>query len=372
MSVLASSSLFAAYPVGGYNYRPVVQNQQVQQYQPVVSQVPQIQQAQQVQQGYIPVNQVSRMPQAVAPGRVTGTLPKVGNAYVAAGRKYYQPEGFDRLADSGLYVGLSFGYTYSVNGGMFAEYSSQDKSWFVPGAFQTATFTHNTVLPIQISVGAAINNDIRVDFSYLRYSGMSYPGTVQTSDGGGGFINATVTDGRVSSTATMLNLYYNLDSYTGVLASGSLRPYLGIGLGISTNTISDYLVYDKSFYPEPGVYEGDIPPMGTWTATSDIYAYHSGGTAEQLAYAFEGGVTTELEGGLKLDFFARWANMGRVESSGSIVLTQTQWLATGAMPIGQDGSEQPADYKDVLHYTDWKEGGKLTTLDLGIRLRIQF
>ncbi|MDR1826688.1 MAG: hypothetical protein LBQ49_03270, partial [Rickettsiales bacterium] len=62
---------------------------------------------------YIQVNQIARMPQAAPVGRITGGLPKVGNAYVNAGRKYYQPEGFDRLADSGLYIGLSVGYTYS-------------------------------------------------------------------------------------------------------------------------------------------------------------------------------------------------------------------------------------------------------------------
>ena len=93
-----------------------------------------------------------------------------------------------------------------------------------------------------------------------------------------------------------------------------------------------------------------------------------------MAYGFEGGVTTEMEGGLKIDFFLRWAHLGRVESSGSIVVSQTEWLATGnpSFPIGTEGSEQPADYDSVFHYTDWKEGGDLSTLDIGVRLRIQF
>jgi hypothetical protein len=255
---------------------------------------------------------------------------------------------------------------------MEAEYKDKKNAWFVPGAFKEATFAHETVLPIQVSVGASINNDVRVDFSYLRYSGMKYPGIVQTSNGGGGFFGVTATDGRVSSTSTMLNLYYNLDSYTGTFASGKLRPYVGVGLGISTNTISDYLVYDASFYPEAGVDEGTTPPIGTLTAISDIYAYHSGGTTEQMAYALEGGLTTEMSGGLKIDFFMRWANLGRVESSGSVVVSQTEWLATGAAPIGTDGAEQQANYDSVFHYTDWKEGGDLNAIDMGVRLRMQF
>ena len=353
---------------------PVMANAAYPVYQVPQQQVqyPQYQQYKQTQAAYIPAAQLDRIPQAAPTQRITGSLPRVGNSYTNASRQYYQPETFDRLADSGLYVGLSFGYTSSVGGGMKAEYANEQNAWYVPGAFKEATFEHSTVMPIQISVGASINNNVRVDFSYLRYSDINYPGTVQTSDGAGGYFGVKATDGRVSSTATMLNLYYNLDSYTGLLASGMLRPYVGIGLGISTNTISDYLIYDGSFYPEPNIYDGDVPAIGTLTAISDVYAYHSGGTTEQLAYAFEGGVTTELDGGLKLDFFIRWANLGRVESSGSIVVSQTEWLATGAAPIGQDGAEQPADYDSVFHYTNWKEGGDLVATDMGIRLRLQF
>jgi hypothetical protein len=350
-------------PSPGYYQQP---QPMYQQPQPVVYQQPS------PVRGYIPAYQVARMPQAVPPGRITGALPKVGNAYVNAGRKYYQPEGFDRLADSGLYIGLSLGYTYSLKGGMIAEYQEQPNAWYVPGAFREAGFAKSSVMPLQLSVGAALNNDLRVDFAYLRYSGISYPSSVMISDGGGGFISAGASGGRISSSTTMLNVYYNLDSYTGVLASGSLRPYVGVGLGIGTTTIADYLIYDGNFYPDSSWDVGITPPAGETTAVSDVYAYHSGGTTEQLAYAIELGTTTELDGGLKLDFFVRWANLGRVESSGSIVVTQTEWFATGLEPIGTEGSEMPAPYDTVYHYTNWKEGGQLTAIDLGIRMRIQF
>ena len=187
---------------------------------------------------------------AAAPTRVTGALPRVGTAQSTAGRQYYQPADYDRLADSGLYVGLSAGFTASVMGDMTADYQGEQNSYFVPGAFQAAEFQSDSVIPLQISVGAAINNDVRVDFSYLRYSGISYPDIVQTSDGMGGYIEAQVDGGAITANTTMLNVYYNIDSYTGYLAGGSLRPYIGAGVGISLNTVADYVVYDGTFYSE--------------------------------------------------------------------------------------------------------------------------
>ncbi len=300
---------------------------------------------------------------AAQPTRITGALPHVGSGQTTAGRSYYQPADYDRLADSGLYVGLSVAYTASLMGGMSADYIGEENSFFVPGAFEEADFHSDTMIPLQVSVGAAINNDFRVDFSYLRYSGLAYPTMVRTSDGAGGMIDASVDGGAITSNTTMLNVYYNIDSYTGYLAGGSLRPYIGAGVGISLNTVADYVVYDNTFYSEMdpiGAGAGDL------TGISDIYAYHNGGTTEQLAFMLEGGLTTELDGGIKLDFFVRYANLGRVKTSGSIIVSQTEWLGDGA------GGEYEAPYDSVFHYTNWYESGRLGMVDVGARLRLQF
>ena len=325
-----------------------------------------------VGQQYIPANVIAQNPSAANPTRITGAIPRVGSnaAQTNTMRQYYQPSNYDRLADSGLYFGLSIAYSTSVQGGMQADYMNEFNAWHVPGAFQRANFKADTVLPLQLSVGAAINSDVRVDFSYIRYSGMSYPDMVQTSDGAGGYFDVVATGGAVSSNATMLNLYYNLDSFTGSFVGGGLRPYVGVGLGISTNTIADYLIYDHNFYDEVPL--GAPSPPGKLTAISDIYAYHAGGTRENLAYMFEGGVTTELEGGIKIDFFVRYSGLGKVQSSGSIVVSQTEWLGTGYGVIGDEGAEEPAPYDSVFHYTNWFESGNLASVDLGIRLRLQF
>ena len=314
--------------------------------------------------GYVPSNAAA----AASPNRVTGALPRVGSTNTTAGRSYYQPSDYDRLADSGLYIGLSVAYAASIMGSIGADYTGEENAYYVPGAFKSADYASDTVIPLQISVGAAINNDIRVDFSYLRYSNLEYPDTVQTATGysaaDGAYVAASVDGGAITSNATMLNVYYNIDSYTGYLAGGMLRPYIGAGVGISLNTIADYVVYDGSFYPE--IEDLGFAGQGELTAVSDIYAYHNGGTTEQLTYMLEAGLTTEMESGLKLDFFVRYANLGKVKTSGSVIVSQTEWLGDGA------GGEYEAPYDSVFQYTNWTETGKLSTIDVGARLRLQF
>lgn len=302
---------------------------------------------------------------AVSPNRVTGSLPRVGSSATNAGRQYYQSADYNRLADSGLYIGLSAGYSTMIRGQMSADYAGSENAFLAPGSFAASDFQKDSVIPLQVSVGAAINSDIRVDFSFLRYSGISYADTVQTSTGDG-LTEATVSGGAITSNSTMLNVYYNVDSFTGNLAGGSLRPYVGAGIGLSLNTIADYVVFDNGFYDETGgLGPGSVAP-GYLTAVSDIYAYHNGGTMEQIAFSLEAGVTTAMNDGLKLDFFIRYANLGKVKTSGSIVVSQTDWLSDGA------GDEYEAPYDSVFHYTNWFESGTLSALDVGVRLRLEF
>ena len=302
---------------------------------------------------------------ATNPNRITGSLPRVGSSATNAGRQYYQASDYDRLADSGLYIGLSAGYSAMLKGQMSADYAGESNAFFAPGSFRDSDFNSDTIIPLQISVGAAINSDVRVDFSLLRYSGFSYADTVQTYTGRD-YADAAVSGGAITSNSTMLNVYYNIDSFTGNVMGGQLRPYIGAGVGMALNTIADYVVFDNTFYDETDEMGPGSIPAGGLTAISDVYAYHNGGTMEQLAFQLEGGVTTSMNDGLKLDFFIRYAHLGKVKTSGSIIVTQTEWLSDGA------GSEYEAPYDSVFHYTNWSESGNLSSLDLGIRLRLEF
>ncbi|MBQ6109859.1 MAG: hypothetical protein IJL05_00575 [Alphaproteobacteria bacterium] len=302
---------------------------------------------------------------ATNPNRITGALPRVGSSATNAGRQYYQSADYERLAESGLYIGLSAGYSTMVSGSMSADYAGAKDAFLAPGSFRASDIQHDTMIPLQISVGAAINTDVRVDFSYLRYSGASYASNVQTSTGDG-FADATVSGGAITSNATMLNVYYNIDAFTGYLAGGSLRPYIGAGVGLSLNTIADYVVFDNHFYDETGGLGPGSVQAGFLTAVSDIYGYHNGGTMEQFAFGLEAGVTTDMKDGLKVDFFIRYANLGKVKTSGSVVVSQTEWLSDGA------GDEYEAPYDSVFHYTNWSESGRLSNIDVGVRLRLEF
>jgi hypothetical protein len=252
-------------------------------------------------------------------------------------------------------------------GSIKADYLGEKDAYVVPGAFAAADFQTDTVIPLQVSVGSALNNDIRVDFSYTRYSGLSYPDHVYTAEyTGAATVQTAVEGGAITANTTMLNIYYNLDSYTGYLAGGSLRPYIGVGVGLSLNTIADYVVYDDTYYTIIEDLSTTTGIAGRLTGVSDIYAYHNGGTTEQLAFMVEGGITTDLGGGIKLDLFARYANLGNVKTSGSIILSQIEWLSDGL------GGEVQADYDSVFHYTNWYESGRLSLIDVGARLRLQF
>ena len=308
----------------------------------------------------------ARIVGATSPNRITGALPRVGSSATNAGRQYYQSTDYDRLAESGLYIGLSAGYSAMIKGDMSADYAGEADAFLAPGSFQASFFDKDTVIPLQVSVGAAINSDIRVDFSFMRYSGLSYSGSVQTADGAGGFIDTKVSGGAITANSTMLNVYYNVDSFTGNLMGGSLRPYVGAGVGLALNTIADYVVFDESFYDETEGYGPGGITAGGLTGISDIYGYHNGGTTEQLAFALEAGVTTAMNEGLKLDFFVRYANLGKVKTSGSVVVSQTEWLSDGM------GDEYEAPYDSVFHYTNWTESGRLGSLDVGVRLRLEF
>ena len=67
--------------------------------------------------------------------------------------------------------------------------------------------------------------------------------------------------------------------------------------------------------------------------------------------------------------FVRYSNLGNVKTSGSIIMSQIEWLGDGSGAV--DGEYQ-APYDSVYHYTNWYESGRLGMIDLGVRLRLQF
>ncbi|MCL2748655.1 MAG: hypothetical protein FWE50_01120 [Alphaproteobacteria bacterium] len=271
-----------------------------------------------------------------------------------------------------FYAGFSLGKTIQINGGMKANYTDQHWAWIAPGSFKKSEFQDDGATAIQFSIGAEITDYLRVDVSHLRYFNIFMPRTVMTAEHwwADGYIPVRLIGGDVSSNANMVNVYYNLDHIIQYLQNAKLRPYIGAGIGIGKNTISDYVVHDGNFYRMPGV-EGTTPSPGTVTAITDIFARHLGKSTKNTVYMFEGGATYSLDERLLLDFFVRWANLGRVETSG-IFLSQTEYIATGTEQIPLPGSEKPADGTGRQHLPDWRESGTLNIVDIGLRLRLLF
>ncbi|MDR1071142.1 MAG: hypothetical protein LBL21_00660 [Rickettsiales bacterium] len=254
-----------------------------------------------------------------------------------------------------FYAGLSVGYAAYVSGGMKADYADEPDAWKAPGSFKRSAFEIETrSTPVQISLGANIIGGLRADISYMQYSGISMPDLVRTATGGrsgyDGYFSFHATGGDVSGSATMLNAYYDFGRLTGRFIGGKLSPYIGAGIGLGANEISDYEIFDSGMYSlDAGI-----------TGASNIRALHFGGTAKNnLVYMFEAGGTAELLDRLQLDLFVRWTALGRVQTKGNIILTQTVWQ--GGSPV----------YDETLRF-DWRESGTLGFLDIGARLRLLF
>lgn len=306
--------------------------------------------------------------------RSSGTYNPYSNR---AGAKYYSAQSFDKLVDSGVYLGLSVAYG-TPTGKMKSDYDDP----FIPGASESSKLDKSTFMPLGVSIGAAVNNDVRLDFSYTRYSGLSYPDNVKFNDAYRQIVNLAADGGKITAQATMLNLYYSLESYTGNLFGGKLVPYIGVGLGISVNTIADYTVsYRADYALSGGIPIGTNSEYTADTAIWDMTAYHAGGTTENFAYAGELGLTASMSGGLMVDFFVRYADLGKVESSGTVFesdLEQYFSSGTDAANILFDESAFIAEgYTDGAYtsnyiYSDNKESADLTSVDVGVRLRVQF
>ena len=267
-----------------------------------------------------------------------------------------------------MYAAVAASRVMSINGGMSAYNSWQPGLDTPPGTFQQANFQADHVTPLQFSIGKAVTSNLRVDASYTRYGAVSVLDHAAFSALGNNFTSG---GGDVSSDAMMLNFYYSLDRLTGRFLYDRLSLYVGAGAGMARNEIADYYISDMTRTPGPGSWgPGTTPPAGTLIAENGPLTQHPGATTRDFAYMFEGGVTLDLDRGMELDFFMRWANLGRVQTSGTITTVIQDTVATG-LPYGANNWQQTV-VVDAENYYGWQAGGIMQILDMGVRLRIGF
>jgi opacity protein-like surface antigen len=245
-----------------------------------------------------------------------------------------------------------------------------------PGSFQQSDFKTNESSAVQFLFGTSMNENLRFDVSYTHYFDISMtmdskgpiPLDPLVTGHTGGYRFSTSNDTpSISSNAMLLSAYYNfLDSLVGRL---KLRPYVGAGIGMASNTISDYVVYDAGAYIIPSLL-GTTPSVGTVVGLTDLYARHKGGTVTNFAYAFELGITANLTNRVVLDIFGRWMNLGDVESNG-IVVTHGNLVGGGTVVTPGTGHGSYSGTSDS-YFPEWGESGTLSVLDIGARLRWMF
>ena len=246
-----------------------------------------------------------------------------------AGTAWADEQADARRWHDGLYVGFGIGQTLNVGGGMTAPVAYQQQTGLPSDMFPRTTFEGHNVRPLQVSIGKAINDNLRVEASYTNYLGLSFSE------------DPAFLDELGSSDVAMLNVYYNLDSIVGSFIDGKLRPYVGAGIGMSVNAMSGFSHINPYYY-------GAFLPFGS--------------TTRSLAYALEAGLTHELGNGLSFDFFARWMNLGSLNATGDVMHGVEQTPVPGS----------PGFYDVTYQRDNWRESGTLSVLDMGVRLRLMF
>ena len=124
-----------------------------------------------------------------------------------------------------------------------------------------------------IGVGCEFTENLRADVT------LGYRSEAQVQD------SFTSLDAKYSALTVMANVYYDIGNFNG------FTPYVGAGVGVSRNQISDI----------------SLP------ATS------SGGTKTSFAYALHAGVSYDYSEALALDASYRYIDLGKGKSNGDVI-----------------------------------------------------
>ena len=273
-----------------------------------------------------------------------------------------------------LYLGLGVGKTISAFSKFKADYKEKLDAWLAPGFFQKSEFESDESLNIQVLLGTHVTQNFRIEFTYLHYSDLSLKlksHSLLSIDE-----NLTSHTGEykfdkkpdISADLAMLNIYYYLDRLIG---SFKVRPYIGAGIGLSQNVISDYIVFDGGAYIIPGM-QDTLQEPGTPIRVSDIKTRHKGNTVGNFTFSFELGASYNLTENCIVDVFGRYINLGTVESDG-VVSTYNLFVSTSNdIPVGNIYNTGAPAGETTSYYPDWKEKGNLNVVDIGLKLRFLF
>lgn len=142
----------------------------------------------------------------------------------------------------------------------------------------------------EIALGIRLSPLWRTDISLTKHSGLDYQGNANFRAVG---INQPVT-GSAETTTALLNLYLDLATLTG--SRGSIRPYFGVGTGVSRNRLG---TLNFSFPENPGLHRTTLTPKGTHT---------------EFAYSVMLGAEMALSRQVFIDAALRYTDLGEIGS----------------------------------------------------------
>ena len=154
------------------------------------------------------------------------------------------------------------------------------------------------------------------------------------------FGDEVVSGGDIAADFFGIGFQYKLDRMFGSFMGGMLKPYVGFQFGMTNNAISDYTLRSTGWTDDGEIY--DIDDDGNYTgwvwdgecnnfndpfacvvndySNADIKFKGAGRTG--FGYGIEAGLTLEIEKNLLLEFFYRRTSLGKVGTSGQMIINQ--------------------------------------------------
>jgi len=191
--------------------------------------------------------------------------------------------------------------------------------------------------------------------------------------------------GHMTSQALMLNIHYPLPEIFEEIFGDEIVPYVGGGVGVAFNRISDYSVWDEFGYAEE--------PFGSIDGEEGFYEYdvlhtHLGATTRAMAWNLEAGIGVKLTPKTSLDFYYRRSNYGNIQSAGLVMVEGDVYAIL--YPEGEDSFGNPIcddgfSFNGDLGFCEAFDGtferfiddfppesGRIINNELGVRLRVRF
>ena len=302
--------------------------------------------------------------------------------------------------DSEYYLSLSYGF------GSFDGTGLENDSIVYPPMNEISEGLGDPKL-LSVGFGIQQNRNVRIELNYTNISGLHYEDNAYATnqwcgpwDYDGFFYDCAellpVSGGGISSNALMLNVEVPLTDLIGTIFDGFVTPYIGGGVGISFNTLSDYSVYDEYGDAEiPATTDGN-PFDSDGNFTGGWFDYngtitHFGATTNNIAWNVRAGLSFNLDKKTFLDLYYQMGNYGKVESHDSIYYSYETvnivdpiqdssggWTCTddalneGYIYIEESGWCESSPYLTEGTISDAKEKGTIETTEIGVKLRLIF